>query len=105
MGQEAPGTPATHDVEDGIDDLAQGVHSRASGCLGGREVGLYAGPLGIGEVGLICSSNARYSTELPPHDTYSDSYKASFGPGGEWTLQLQEITKSRPSRRPPFRRR
>jgi hypothetical protein len=31
-----------------VDDLAQGVQSRG---LGGREVGLYEGPLGIGEVG------------------------------------------------------
>src|SRR5215212_8443968 len=31
-------------------------------------MGLYVGPLGIGEVGLVCSSHARYSTELLPPD-------------------------------------
>src|SRR5215216_4685753 len=66
--QEPPGTSATHDVEDGVEDLAEGVHPRASGIFGGREMGLYVGPLGIGEVGLVCSSHARYSTELLPPD-------------------------------------
>src|SRR5215212_6607202 len=37
-------------------------------------MGLYVGALGIGEVGLVCSSHARYSTELLPPDTFSDSF-------------------------------
>jgi hypothetical protein len=76
--QQAPSTPAAHNVEDGIDDLAQGVQSRASGGVGGREVGIYVGPFGIGEVGLVCSSHARYSTELPSQDTFSDSFFTQF---------------------------
>jgi hypothetical protein len=76
--QQAPGAPATHDVEDGVDDLAQGVHPGAPGSFGGREMGLYVRPLGIGEVGLVCSSHTRYSTELPPPDTFSDSFVDEF---------------------------
>jgi len=58
--QQAPSTPATHDdVEDGIDDLAEGVHPGSPGRFGGREMGFYIGPLGIGEVALVCSSHAR----------------------------------------------
>ena len=67
-------TRSAHDVEDGVEDLAEGVHPRASGVFGGRKMGLYVGPLGIGEVGLVCSSHARYSTELLPPDTFSDSF-------------------------------
>src|SRR3712207_6557734 len=37
--------------------------------------GLYAGPFGIGEVGLVCSSHARYSTELLSQDPFSDSFR------------------------------
>ena len=39
--------------------LSQGVQPGASLGFGSREVGLYVGPLGIGEVGLVCSSHAR----------------------------------------------
>jgi hypothetical protein len=79
VGQQPPCTPATHDVEeDGVEDLAQGVHPRASGERRGREVGLDVGPFGIGEVGLVCSSHARYFTELLPQDPFSDSFKAKL---------------------------
>jgi hypothetical protein len=37
-------------VEDGVEDLAQGVKPGASRGFGGREMGLYVGPLGIGKV-------------------------------------------------------
>ena len=57
--QKAPGASATRDVEDGVEDLAQGVHPGAPGGFGGRQMGLYVGPFGIGEVGLVCSSHAR----------------------------------------------
>jgi hypothetical protein len=50
--QEPPGTPATYDVEDGVCDLAEGVPPGAPGSFGGREMGLYVRPLGIGEVAL-----------------------------------------------------
>ena len=46
---------------------------------GVREMGLDVGPPGIGEVGLVCSSShARYFTELPSRDTFSDSFIAAF---------------------------
>ena len=41
----------------------------------GREMGLYVGPLGIGEVGLVCFSHARYSTEPLSQKTFSDSFR------------------------------
>jgi hypothetical protein len=78
VGQQPSGTPATHDVEDGVEDLAQGVHPRASGGRGGREVGLDVGPFGIGEVGLVCSSHARYFTELLPQNPFSDSFSTTL---------------------------
>ena len=59
MREQAPGTAATHHVEDGIEDLAQGVHPRASRVSGCGEMGRDQGPLGVGEVGLVCSSHAR----------------------------------------------
>ena len=36
---------------------------------------LYVGPFGIGEVGLVCSSHARYPTELLSQDPFSDSFR------------------------------
>ncbi len=59
VGQQAPGTSATQHVEDGVEDLPQGMDSRAAGSLRDGEVRLYAGPLGVGKVGLVCSSHAR----------------------------------------------
>ena len=60
VGQQSPGTATTHDdVEDGLEDLAQGVYGRASGGFGSREMGLDVREFDIGEVGLICSSHAR----------------------------------------------
>jgi hypothetical protein len=53
MGQHSPGPSTTRDVEDGLEDhLAQGVQPGASRGIGGGQMGLYVGPLGIGEVGL-----------------------------------------------------
>src|SRR5215204_147550 len=90
VGQQAPGASATHDVEDGVDDLAEGVYPGSPGSCGGREMGLYVRPLGIGEVGLVCSSHARYSTELPLHDTFSDGFR----------LELSEVRHAKPSGAP-----
>jgi hypothetical protein len=77
--KQTPSTSATHDVEDSVDDLAQGVHPGAPGDFGGREMGLYVGPLGIGEVALVCFSHARYPTERVPQNPFSDSFNAKFG--------------------------
>jgi hypothetical protein len=48
MGQEAPGATTTEDVEDGIENLAQGMDSRTSDSFRGWQVGLDARPFGIG---------------------------------------------------------
>ena len=56
--QQAPSTPATHDVEDGVKELTQSVDSRSSASLWGREIRLYASPLGVGEVGWVSLSHA-----------------------------------------------
>jgi len=68
----------THDVEDGVEDLAQDVHPRSSGYAWGGKTRFYVGPFGIGKVGLVCSSHTRYSTELPSQDTFSDSFEGVF---------------------------
>ncbi len=75
MREQAPGAAPTHDVEDGIEDLAQGVDPRASGGSRGGEMGLDQGPLGIGEVGLVCcSDHARHPTGPLSHDPFSDGF-------------------------------
>jgi hypothetical protein len=58
MRQQAPSTAATHDVEDGVKELTQSVDSRPSASLWGREIRLYASPLGVGEVGWVSLSHA-----------------------------------------------
>jgi hypothetical protein len=40
-----------------VEDLAQRVHPGASGSSRDGEVGLDQGPLGVGEIGLVCSSH------------------------------------------------
>jgi hypothetical protein len=57
MWHKSPSTAATDYVKDSVEDLAQGVHSRASGSSGDRQMRLYVLPLGVGEVGLVCSSD------------------------------------------------
>src|SRR5215218_8213404 len=74
--KQTPSTSATNDVEDGVDDLAEGVHPGAPGDSGGREMGLYVGPLGVGEVALVCFSHARYPTERASQNPFSDSFMA-----------------------------
>jgi hypothetical protein len=59
VGQESPGAAAANDVEDGVEDLAQGMYSGPSGSFRDRDIRLYVGPFGIGQVGLVCSSHAR----------------------------------------------
>jgi hypothetical protein len=45
--KQTPLAATTHDAEDGVEDLAQGVQPGAPRSFGGREMGLYEGPLGI----------------------------------------------------------
>ena len=59
MWQQAPSTPATHeDVEDSVKELTQSVDSWPSASLWGRDIRLYASPLGLGEVGWVSLSHA-----------------------------------------------
>jgi len=59
MRHQAPSTAATHDdVEDGVKELTQSVDTRPSASLWGRQIRLYASPLGVGEVGWVSLSHA-----------------------------------------------
>ena len=57
MGQKPPMTATFQDVEDGVEDIAQGVGAGSSLGFWGRQIRLQTGPLGIGEVGWICLSH------------------------------------------------
>jgi hypothetical protein len=74
--QQPPGTATTHDVEDGVEDLAQMMEARTSVGFGSGKVGLQTAPFGVGKVGLVCFSHARYPTEPRPQNPFSDSFKA-----------------------------
>jgi hypothetical protein len=71
VGQHSPGASTTRDdVEDGVEDLAQGVQPGASRDFGGGQTELYLGPLGIGEVGLwyallMLGNLPSYSLSIP----------------------------------------
>jgi hypothetical protein len=68
VGEQAPRTAAPYDIEDGVNDLAQGVETRTSGGFGSGKVRLQAAPFGVGEVGWICCSHASYRVPLPAPD-------------------------------------
>jgi hypothetical protein len=57
MRQQAPGTSTADNVEDGVKDLTQGVLPGPSGGLWGRQVRLYARPLGVGKIGWVRPSH------------------------------------------------
>jgi hypothetical protein len=91
MWHKSPSTAATDYVKDSVEDLAQGVHSRASGSSGDRQMRLYVLPLGVGEVGLVCSSDLMPGI-LPgqcfrtPFQTVSEgNSRKSIGPCDERT--------------------
>src|SRR3954452_17975578 len=73
--QEAPGTSATDDVEDGVEDLAQGETPAPPGGSWSRQMRLYALPLGVGEVGWVSLFHACWSSELLPNTPFSDSLR------------------------------
>ena len=75
MGQQSPGAAALEHVEDGVEDLSRTVKTRAPVGFGSGKVRFEAAPFGIGEVGLVCSSHARYSTERVPQNPFSDSFR------------------------------
>ena len=53
MGQKPPMAAAFQDVEDGVEDIAQGVGTWPSLGLWGEQVGTQTAPLSPGEVGWI----------------------------------------------------
>jgi hypothetical protein len=46
--------------------------------FGSGKVELQAVPFGVGEVGLVCFSHARYPTERTPQNPFSDSFLTEF---------------------------
>jgi hypothetical protein len=54
--------------------------------FGSRKVGLQAAPFGIGEVGLVCFSHARYPTEHEPQNPFSGSFMTDFSEVGRASL-------------------
>ena len=79
MWQQTPSTPATHDVEDGVKELTQSVDSWPSASFWGRDIRLYASPLGIGEVGWVSLSHACQGSEPLPNTPFSDGLSTTFG--------------------------
>jgi hypothetical protein len=47
MGQKSPGAPATHDIEDGVEDLAQAMEARSPIVFWSGQQSFDALPLGI----------------------------------------------------------
>src|SRR5215208_3583852 len=78
MREQPPGAAASKDVEDGVQDLAGGVHLGTSGGFGCGQVRFEAAPFGVGKVSLVCFSHARYPTEPGPQNPFSDSFWAKF---------------------------
>src|SRR5215207_6058789 len=78
MREQPPGAAASKDVEDGVQDLAGGVHLGTSGGFGCGQVRFEAAPFGVGKVSLVCCSHARYPTEPGPQNSFSDSFITEF---------------------------
>ena len=76
--QQSPGAAAADHIEEGVEDLAQGIDPRTPVGFGSGKVGFQAAPFGIGEVGLVCFSHARYPTERAPKNPFSDSFFTEF---------------------------
>jgi len=65
MWQQTPGTPATVNVEDGIQDFMPGMLAGTSGELFFRKVWCDYAPFGIVEVSRASLSGFGHSTSLP----------------------------------------
>jgi hypothetical protein len=63
VGQKSPRTAAFEDIEDGVEDIAQGVGAWSSLGLWGRQVRSQTNPLGVGKVGGIRLSHRRKRTK------------------------------------------
>ena len=58
MRQKPPGTAATEHIEDSVKNLAGRVYPRSPGGFREGEMGFYASPFVVGEVGVVCLSHA-----------------------------------------------
>src|SRR5215204_4329761 len=56
--QKPPATATTEHVEDSVKYLTRRVNPRSSRCSRDGEVGFYASPFGVGEVGVVCLFHA-----------------------------------------------
>jgi hypothetical protein len=72
VGQQPPSAAASKDVEDGVKYLAGVVQLGTSGGFGYGQVRFEASPFGVGKVGLVCFSHARYPTERMPQTPLSE---------------------------------
>src|SRR5215203_4760420 len=75
VGQQSPSAAAANYVEDGVYDLAGGVHLGTTDGVGEGQVRFEVAPFGVGEIALICFSHARYPTERVSQNPFSDSFK------------------------------
>jgi hypothetical protein len=70
--------------------------ARSSIEFGGREMGLYVGPFGIGGADLVCTFHTRYFIEPPSQDTFSDGFSRRLGElGQKETVYFEDAWSSR----------
>jgi hypothetical protein len=72
-GQKPPLAAALQDIENGVQNLAGAVDSRASSPFRGREVGLEVPPFGIGKVSRVPLSHAPERTRSLCSGAFSNS--------------------------------
>jgi hypothetical protein len=64
--------------------------------FGGRQMGLYVGPFGIGGADLVCTFHTRYFIEPPSQDTFSDGFSRRLGElGQKETVYFEDAWSSR----------
>ncbi len=89
MRQETPSTPAANDVEDGVEDLAQGVYPRVTGVGVGGEVRLRharsTSERSVGYALLIMLGTLPSHHPKPPFRTVSLGSSVNRGNGDELT--------------------
>ena len=84
MRQQSPGAAATHDAEDGVENLAQGVYPGSSGYFRWRKMGSMqdrsSSERSLGHVFLM---RARVANHYPTTPFRTVSPGISFDRGGE----------------------
>ena len=69
VGQQSPGTATPNNIEDGVQDLADGVQAGSAEPLGWRQKRLEASELGVREVGQVWSPRGQTPAILPVKPT------------------------------------